>query len=62
MAEQTMRAVVAERYGDPDVLKVTRLPVPEPGPGAVRLRVFQTIDIGLRYASAWCVASDISTT
>lgn len=39
MAEQTMRAVVAERYGDPDVLKVTRLPVPEPGPGAVRLRV-----------------------
>lgn len=30
--------------------------------GTVRLRVFQTIDIGLRYASSWCVASDISTT
>jgi HK97 family phage major capsid protein len=30
--------------------------------GTVRLRVFQTVDIGLRYASSWCVASDISTT
>jgi HK97 family phage major capsid protein len=30
--------------------------------GTVRLRVFQTVDVGIRYASAWCVASDISTT
>lgn len=34
-----MRAVVAEKHGAPDVLKVTRLPVPDPGPGEVRLRV-----------------------
>jgi HK97 family phage major capsid protein len=30
--------------------------------GTVRLRVFQTVDVGIRYASAWCVASDIATT
>ena len=30
--------------------------------GTVRLRVFQSVDIGLRYASSWCVASDIATT
>jgi HK97 family phage major capsid protein/HK97 family phage prohead protease len=30
--------------------------------GTVRLRVFQTVDVGIRYASSWCVASDISTT
>ncbi len=39
MADPTMRAVVAETYGEPGVLRVTRLPVPEPGPGEVRLKV-----------------------
>lgn len=39
MAAETMRAVVADAPGDPDVLHVTRLPIPSPGPGEVRLRV-----------------------
>ena len=31
----SMRAVVAERFGGPDVLHVRRIPVPAPGPGQV---------------------------
>jgi NADPH:quinone reductase-like Zn-dependent oxidoreductase len=33
------RAVVFDRYGDPDVLSVADVPVPEPGPGQVRVAV-----------------------
>jgi len=36
---QMMRAVVADAPGGPEVLQVRQLPVPEPGPGEVRLRV-----------------------
>jgi NADPH2:quinone reductase len=34
-----MRAVVYSRTGDPDVLRVVERPVPEPGPGEVRVRL-----------------------
>lgn len=34
-----MRAVRLSRFGDPDVLEVVTLPVPEPGPGEVRINV-----------------------
>ncbi|MFI5895845.1 NADP-dependent oxidoreductase [Actinoplanes sp. NPDC051513] len=34
-----MRAVVFDRFGPPDVLRVAELPDPEPGPGEVRVRV-----------------------
>lgn len=37
-----MRAVVYDRYGPPDVLRVEDVPLPEPGPGQVRLRVAAT--------------------
>ena len=39
MAQATMRAVVAEKAGGPEVLVLKRVPIPEPGPGAVRLKV-----------------------
>jgi NADPH:quinone reductase-like Zn-dependent oxidoreductase len=35
----TMRAVVQDRYGGPDVLRVERIPVPSPGAGEVLLVV-----------------------
>jgi NADPH:quinone reductase-like Zn-dependent oxidoreductase len=34
-----MRAVVHDRYGDTDVLRVASRPIPEPGPGRVLVRV-----------------------
>jgi NADPH:quinone reductase-like Zn-dependent oxidoreductase len=37
-----MRAVVYDRYGGPDVLRVQDVPVPEPGRGQVRVRVAAT--------------------
>jgi NADPH2:quinone reductase len=36
--EETMRRVRYYGYGDPDVLTLEEAPVPEPGPGQVRLR------------------------
>lgn len=38
----TMRAAVGRRYGDADVLEVAEVPVPEPGPGDVLVRVEAT--------------------
>lgn len=35
----TMRAVRYERFGPPDVLTIDRVPVPDPGPGEVLVRV-----------------------
>jgi NADPH:quinone reductase-like Zn-dependent oxidoreductase len=35
----TMRAVVQERYGPPDVLELRQVPRPDPGPGEVLVRV-----------------------
>jgi NADPH:quinone reductase len=36
---QTMRAMVAEQAGGPEVLKMKQLPIPQPGPGQARIRV-----------------------
>lgn len=38
----TARAVVYTETGDPDVLRLERRPVPEPGPGEVRVRVHRS--------------------
>ncbi|WP_433367020.1 NADP-dependent oxidoreductase [Actinoplanes sp. CA-142083] len=47
-----MRAVVFDRFGPPDVLRVAELPDPEPGPGEVRIRVraagVQPFDVAVR--------------
>src|SRR5687767_6837497 len=37
-----MKAVVYDRYGGPDVLRVADVPVPSPGAGQVRVRVRAT--------------------
>src|SRR5215510_5727230 len=34
-----MRAVVCDRLGDPSVLQIKDLPIPEPGPGDVLIKV-----------------------
>ncbi|EPD63583.1 NAD(P)-dependent alcohol dehydrogenase [Streptomyces sp. HGB0020] len=39
MSDRTMKAVLFDRYGGPDVLYVGRVPRPEPGPGEVLVRV-----------------------
>ncbi|MEM9467622.1 MAG: NAD(P)-dependent alcohol dehydrogenase [Actinomycetota bacterium] len=39
---QTMRAVVADRYGGPEVLRFADVAVPTPGPGEVRIRIEAT--------------------
>ena len=39
MTNQTMRAIVADEPGGPEVLKVTALPIPQPGPGEARIKV-----------------------
>ena len=49
---RAMRAVVFDRFGPPDVLRIADLPDPEPGPGEVRVRVraagVQPFDVGVR--------------
>jgi len=39
---KTMRAVVYDNYGPPNVLRVAEVPVPSPGAGQVRIRVAAT--------------------
>jgi NADPH2:quinone reductase len=36
---KTMRAAVFSEFGDPDVVEVRKAPLPEPGPGEVRVKV-----------------------
>jgi NADPH:quinone reductase-like Zn-dependent oxidoreductase len=38
-----MKAVVCTRYGPPEVLELRELPIPEPRPGDVRIRVAATV-------------------
>ncbi len=45
-----MKAVVLRRHGGPDVLELTDLPVPEPGPGQVRVAVRA---VGLNHLDLW---------
>src|SRR5579859_6164248 len=49
----TMRAVVMRRFGPPEVLQVEDVPIPEPGPGEVLVRVHavsvnRTLDVLVR--------------
>ena len=37
-----MRAVVQDRYGPPDVLRIEDVPMPEPAAGQVRVKVAAT--------------------
>src|SRR3954452_22859472 len=41
-AERTMRAVVYTETGEADVLRLVDRPVPEPGPGEVRVRIHRS--------------------
>src|SRR4051812_47241610 len=47
-----MRAVVFDRFGPPDVLRITELPDPTPGAGELRVLVraagVQPFDVGVR--------------
>ncbi len=57
-----MRAVVFDRFGPPEVLRVADLADPEPGPGEVRVRVrgagVQPFDVAFRRgAMSWAPAS-----
>ncbi len=47
MSRAVMRAVRVHEHGDLEVLKIETIPVPEPGPGEVRLRV------------AWCALNHL---
>lgn len=39
LTRPTMRAVHADRYGPPEVLHVRQMPVPNPKPNEVRVRI-----------------------
>ncbi|WP_395242481.1 NAD(P)-dependent alcohol dehydrogenase [Agromyces sp. MMS24-K17] len=38
-----MRTVIVDRYGPPEVARIAEVPMPEPGPGQIRVRVGATI-------------------
>ena len=52
-----MHAIVFETYGDPDVLHLRKVALPEPGPGEVRVAVFAAgtnpVDTSSRRGSSW---------
>jgi NADPH:quinone reductase len=50
MEDKAMKAIVITAYGGPEVLTVTELPDPEPGPGEVLIRVRA---LGLNHAEAY---------
>ncbi|WP_019584881.1 NADPH:quinone oxidoreductase family protein [Deinococcus apachensis] len=54
----TMRAVVVERLGPPEVMELRDLPVPQPGPDEVRLRVEA---VGINFADVLTVAGEYLT-
>ncbi len=53
-----MRAVVVERLGPPEVMELRDLPVPQPGPDEVRLRVEA---VGINFADVLTVAGEYLT-
>ncbi|MFC5847854.1 NADPH:quinone oxidoreductase family protein [Deinococcus petrolearius] len=55
---ETMRAMVVERLGPPDVMELREVPRPEPGPGEVRLRVEA---VGINFADVLAVAGEYLT-
>lgn len=54
----TMRAVVVERLGPPDVMELRDVPVPTPGPGEVRIEVEA---VGINFADVLAVAGEYLT-
>jgi len=56
--QATMQAIVVERLGPPEVMQVRELPVPQPGPGEVRLRVEA---VGINFADVLAVAGEYLT-
>ncbi|WP_288480244.1 NADPH:quinone oxidoreductase family protein [uncultured Deinococcus sp.] len=55
---ETMRAMVVERLGPPDVMELREVPRPEPGPGEVRLKVEA---VGINFADVLAVAGEYLT-
>lgn len=53
-----MKAIVVERLGPPDVMELRELPVPDPGPGEVRLKVGA---VGINFADALAVSGEYLT-
>ncbi|WP_182482872.1 alcohol dehydrogenase catalytic domain-containing protein, partial [Calidithermus roseus] len=53
-----MKAIQINRTGGPEVLELTELPLPIPGPGQVRLKVEAA---GLNYADILTVAGEYLT-
>ncbi|MDL2343584.1 NADPH:quinone oxidoreductase family protein [Deinococcus sp. MIMF12] len=54
----TMKAIVVERLGPPEVMELRELPIPQPGPGEVRLRVEA---VGINFADALAVSGEYLT-
>jgi NADPH:quinone reductase len=52
MTQESMQAVIVRSFGGPEVLEVATVPIPEPGPGQVRIAVeaaaVNPVDIGTR--------------
>ena len=55
---ETMRAMVVERLGPPDVMELREVPRPEPGQGEVRLKVEA---VGINFADVLAVAGEYLT-
>jgi NADPH:quinone reductase len=52
-----MQAIVFETYGEPDILQICEVALPEPGPGQVRVAIYAAgtnpVDTGNRRGSTW---------
>ncbi|GAA5532790.1 NADPH:quinone oxidoreductase family protein [Deinococcus aluminii] len=54
----SMKAIVVERLGPPGVMELQHVPVPQPGPGEVRLKVEA---VGINFADVLAVAGEYLT-